>query len=134
MEDELRDRMCGIEIEKCQCTQFYSRAEFPLSSITSLIILMFHVQKPPGRNYKMSQFVQDIALYYQSSNVLPAVEELQQAGETLCHWLDHVRISHGKSSFLLFTLKRNVQQLTPKRRNNVLQNWCQISESTNIQQ
>ena len=63
---------------------------------------------------QISQNAADIALHYQSSHIGLAIEKLRQGLQTVINWLDknHNKIIHAKSNFLLFTNKKNSEDLT----------------------
>ena len=77
---------------------------------------------PPVAKCQLSQYADDIALYFQSSNIGLAIEKLRQGLEALTNWLDknHIKINHAKSNILLFTNKKNSEDLTLTIRNQSL--------------
>ena len=112
--DFLRGRKCTIEINKCQSDAFYPRAGVPQGSVIAPQLFNIYVNGPPVAKSQISQYADDIALYYQSSNIGLAIEKQRQGLETLTNWLDknHIKINHSKSNFLLFTNKKNSEDLT----------------------
>ena len=103
-----------VEVEKCQSDPFYPTAGVPQGSVVAPGLFLIHVSKPPTGQCQISQYADDIALYYQSSNVGLAIEKLRQGAEILTSWLDtnKIGINHSKSKFLLFTNKRTAGALT----------------------
>ena len=65
----------------------------------------------PAANCHISQYADDISLYYQSSN------KKTETGKKETHIIiitsnnNHININHGKSNFVLFTNKKNNEDL-----------------------
>ena len=134
--DFLRGRKCTIEINECQSDAFYPRAGVPQGSVIAPQLFNIYVNGPPVAKCQISQYADDIALYYQSSNIGLAIEKLRQGLETLTNWLDknYIKINHSKSNFLLFTNKKNSEDLTLTIRSQCLKqqnNVKFLSKTTN---
>ena len=106
----LENRSVTVNVNGFTSQPFRPHAGVPQGSVVSAILYNIYVCQMPKMPATLSQFADDIALWYRARSYREASRLLQQSLDKLAHWCQQwrIKLNPTKTQTLLFTRKRGM--------------------------